>query len=62
MTRRYRRKASEATRYKQSLSHQGSRNGMYGRHHTQHSKNQISRSMREYWKWVHEYFNDYDEK
>lgn len=55
MSRRYRRKASDATRFKMSIAHQGRRNGMFGKHHSQSTKEQISKSMRDYWTWVHAY-------
>lgn len=58
MTRRYRKKASEATRFKMKIAHQGRRNGMFGKHHTQTTKDKISKSMHEYWDWIHTYMED----
>lgn len=57
-TRRFRKKASEATKLKMKIAHQGRRNGMFGKHHSQSTREKISASMRDYWNWIHTYMED----
>jgi hypothetical protein len=56
---RYRRKASDATRFKMRISKLGRNNPMYGKHHTETTKQKISRSMKKYWDGVYDAFYDY---
>lgn len=41
--------SAEATKYRQSLSHQGGRNGMFNKQHTEETKAKIAQSMRKRW-------------
>ena len=50
MGKRMRRGASTATKYKMRLAKLGSRNLMYGKHHTETTKKRISQSMKNYWR------------
>lgn len=50
MAKRIRRKVvNPATKYRMSLAHKGSRNGMFGKHHTKQTKEKISQKLIEYW-------------
>ena len=52
MGKRIRRKLSTATRYKMSLAKQGSKNPMYGKHHSESSRKKVSQALREYWRQI----------
>ena len=52
MGKRIRRKLSTATRYKMSLSKQGSKNPMYGKHHSPNVIKRISEALKEYWRQI----------
>ena len=41
--------SAEATKYRQSLSHQGGRNGMFNKRHTEETKAKIAQSMKKRW-------------
>ena len=41
--------SAEATKYRQSLSHQGGRNGMFKKRHTEETKAKIAQSMKKRW-------------
>lgn len=56
MLKRSRRKVSDSTRFKMSIAKQGRKNPMFGRHHSQTSKQRISKSMKKYW----DNLNDWD--
>ncbi|MEE1220434.1 MAG: NUMOD3 domain-containing DNA-binding protein [Bacteroidales bacterium] len=53
MAKRTRRKVySPSTKYKMSVSHKGSKNAMYGKHHSEETKKKISQKLKEYWKHI----------
>ncbi|MCR4658986.1 MAG: hypothetical protein K5650_01675 [Bacteroidales bacterium] len=54
MAKRTRRKITNpSTLYKMSLSHQGKRNGMSGKHHTATTRKKISEALRKYWQTIY---------
>ena len=52
MSKRIRRKLSEATKFKMSLQKLGSKNPMHGKHHSEDTKRKISKALTEYWRLV----------
>ncbi len=53
MAKRTRRKIySPSTKYKMSIAHKGSKNAMYGKHHSEETKKKISQKLREYWRHI----------
>ena len=53
MAKRTRRKIySPSTKYKMSIAHKGSKNGMYNKHHSEETKKKISQKLKEYWKHI----------
>ena len=50
MTKRVRRRLTEATKFKMSLAKQGSKNPMKGKKHSDDTKRKISKAMKEYWR------------
>lgn len=46
---RIRKKATTETRLKQSIAKRGTNNPMYGRRHSEFTKQKISRAMKKYW-------------
>ena len=54
MAQRYRRSPSAATRFKMSLAKQGSKNPMYGKHHSRFTREKISKKMKDYWRQIYE--------
>ena len=42
--------SAEATKYRQSLSHQGGRNGMFNKRHTEETKAMIGKCMKKGWR------------
>ena len=50
MSKRIRRKLSEATRFKMSIAKQGSKNPMKGKHHSKDTKRKISSALKDYWR------------
>ncbi len=49
---RVRRQLSEKTKYKMKLAKLGRKNPMFGKHHTTHTKKQISEAMKKYWRTI----------
>lgn len=52
MTKRIRRKLSEATKFKMRLAKLGSNNPMHGKHHSEDTKRKISKAMIDYWRLI----------
>lgn len=52
MAKRFRRKVSDATKFKMKIAKQGKKNPMYGKHHKDETKEKISKSMIEYWRCI----------
>ena len=52
MARRRNRQVSTATRFKMSISKQGTKNPMSGKHHDDETKRKISQSMLKYWRSI----------
>lgn len=50
MAKRFSRRVSEATRFKMRLAKQGSKNPMFGKKHTDETKEKISKALTEYWR------------
>lgn len=50
MSKRIRRRLSTATKYKMSLAKQGSKNSMWGKHHSKDTVVKISQALIEYWR------------
>lgn len=49
MTKRIRRKLSEATKFKMRLAKLGNKNPMHGKHHSEETKRKISKALTDYW-------------
>lgn len=49
---RIRRKLSDATKFKMRIAKLGSKNPMHGKHHSESSKQRISKAMKEYWRLI----------
>lgn len=54
MAKRFRRRPSEATRYKMRLAKLGRKNPMFGRHHSEQTKRRISKALKEYWREIYD--------
>lgn len=52
MSKRIRRKLSEATKFKMSLAKLGSKNPMHGKHHSEDTKRKISKALAKYWRLI----------
>ena len=52
MSKRIRRKLSESTKFKMRLAKLGSKNPMYGKHHTEDAKRKISKALTDYWRLI----------
>lgn len=52
MTKRIRRKLSEATKFKMRLAKLGNKNPMYGKHHSESAKRRISKALTDYWRSI----------
>lgn len=52
MSKRIRRKLSEATKFKMRLAKVGRKNPMYGKRHTDDAKRKISKALTEYWRLI----------
>lgn len=52
IAKRFRRKVSDATKFRMSLAKQGRKNPMSGKHHKDETKEKISKSMKEYWERI----------
>lgn len=52
MARRRNRQVSTATKFKMSLSKQGTKNPMSGKHHKEDTKRKISAAMIKYWRGI----------
>lgn len=52
MSKRIRRKLSEATKFKMRLAKLGIKNPMYGKHHSNDVKKKISEKMMDYWRTI----------
>lgn len=49
MAKRFSRKVSDATRFKMRLAKKGRKNPMFGKKHTDETKEKISKALTEYW-------------
>ena len=52
MAKRHSRKVSDATKFKMRIAKQGRKNPMFGKKHSDESKEKISRAMTEYWRKI----------
>lgn len=52
MSKRIRRKLSEATKFKMRIAKLGSKNPMHGKHHSNDTKRKISKALTDYWRSV----------
>ena len=49
MAKRFSRKVSDATKFKMRMAKQGRKNPMFGKKHTDETKEKISKALTEYW-------------
>lgn len=52
MSKRIRRKLSDATKFKMRLAKLGSKNPMFGKHHSESAKRKISEALTDYWRLI----------
>lgn len=52
MARRRNRQVSTTTKFKMSIAKQGSKNPMYGKHHSEEAKRKQSAAMVKYWRGI----------
>lgn len=52
MTKRIKRKLSEATKFKMRLAKLGNKNPMHGKHHSEETKRKISKALTDYWRTI----------
>ena len=52
MSKRIRRKLSDATKFKMRLAKLGAKNPMSGKHHTEDAKRKISKKLKDYWRLI----------
>lgn len=52
MSKRIRRKLSEATKLKMRLAKLGNKNPMHGKHHSEDTKRKLSKALTAYWRSI----------